>query len=131
MQRQLLDVQLSPHFKLSEFAQHSPPHPVPAYMERQLRRLCIDVLEPLRKVFGTCHVLSGCRTVAHNTEVGGAPASYHIYSRRRRAPAADVAFERGTPQQWAERADKLLQSGGLGVYPTHIHVDQRGFHARW
>jgi uncharacterized protein YcbK (DUF882 family) len=127
MQRNL---RLSPHFLVTEFRDwHSRQLP-PAYMDRQLRKLCIEVLEPLRQKFGVCHVYSGYRTPETNAEVGGAGQSYHIYTARRRWPAADIGFERGTPQEWAAAAEKL-GVGGLGVYPTHIHVDQRPGRARW
>jgi uncharacterized protein YcbK (DUF882 family) len=122
---------LSPHFKVTEFRDwHSHQLP-PTYMDRQLRQLCIEVLEPLRKIFGTCYVHSGYRTPSTNAQVHGAPQSFHIYSSRRRYPAADVSFARGTPEEWARAADKLLPNGGLGTYATHIHVDQRPHRARW
>lgn len=122
---------LSPHFKVSEFRDWHTGKLPPAYMDRQLAKLCREVLEPLRKVFGICHVHSGYRDQLTNFEVGGVEHSFHVYTARRRAPAADVSFARGTPQEWARAADRLLPDGGLGVYPTHIHVDQRGSRARW
>jgi uncharacterized protein YcbK (DUF882 family) len=122
---------LSPHFKVSEFRDwHSHQLP-PSYMDNGLRRLCREVLEPLRSRFGVCTVHSGYRTPATNAAVGGAPQSYHVYTARRRFPAADVSFARGTPHDWAEAADRLVPNGGLGVYPTHIHVDQRPGRSRW
>lgn len=121
---------LSPHFKLSEFRDWHTGELPPGYMDRSLRKLCTEILEPLRRHFGTCHVHSGYRSPATNREVGGAPHSFHVYTARRSAPAADVSFATGTPQDWATAAN-ALGVGGLGVYPTHIHVDQRAGRARW
>lgn len=125
------DVRLSPHFLLSEFSPHDggtvPPKYVPS-----LRSLCVLVLEPLRVEFGVCHVVSGLRTVKHNAAVGGAKESHHLYALDPLAPAADVRFAKGTPAQWAARADRLLRTyGGIGTYRTHVHIDRRKGKARW
>lgn len=123
-------LRLTPHFKVTEFRDWHTGQLPPAYMDNALRKLCIEVLEPLRSRFGRCHVYSGFRTPATNAEVHGAAQSYHIYTARRRAPAADIGFDRGTPQQWADAADRMGVNG-LGTYSTHIHVDQREGRARW
>lgn len=121
---------LSPHFVLSEFDQHAPHVDCPARMRRPLQRLCVELLEPLRAHYGPVHILSGYRTRAHNDDVGGARHSYHLYNDRLTAPAADIVCERGTPRQWFNFLDDL-HAGGLGIYTTHVHVDQRSARARW
>jgi hypothetical protein len=84
------DVQLSAHFRLSEFA-HSDAHPelvlpVPTRYQPQLRKLVDTVLEPLRVAFGApVRVLSGYRSFRLNATVGGSPTSQHLY-----AEAADL-----------------------------------------
>lgn len=50
-----------------------------------LRQLCINVLEPLRKKFGIIRITSGFRCKAVNTAVGGARNSQHIFGQ-----AADI-----------------------------------------
>lgn len=121
---------LSPHFTLHEFADWHTHRLPPAKSRPALKRLCRNVLEPLRARFGTCHVHSGFRSLQTNRDVGGAPDSRHLYSRHWDSPAADITFARGTVQEWATAADRL-GVGGLGVYTTHIHVDQRSGRARW
>jgi uncharacterized protein YcbK (DUF882 family) len=123
-------LRLSPHFEWGEFWQGSiepPPWLYPAYV--QLARL---YLEPLRAAFGVCTVHSGYRTPEHNAAVAGAPRSLHL-GRQTRPPAAaaDVSFRSSTPREWFDAAARL-SPGGLGRYPTHIHIDNRaGAPARW
>jgi hypothetical protein len=125
------DVQLTPHFKLSEFHCHDGTH-VPSVAIPGLLRLCREVLEPLRAKFGVCRVNSGYRTVEYNRRIGGAPRSQHIYEIEPASVAADVHLASGNPQQWAAEADRLLpHRGGVGLYRTFIHVDNRPNRARW
>lgn len=88
--------------------------------------LCAMFLDPMREQFGTCTVHSGYRSKAKNAAVAGAPQSHHLYDERELSPAADVSFARGTPIQWAKFARELAFKygrGGVGTYPTHVHVD--------
>lgn len=133
-------VQLSPHFKLSEFATHDGTH-VPVDLIDDYRRLCTHVLEPLRERFGVCSVVSGYRHPAYNASIGGAKRSVHMGGRGGgiAGVAADVRFARAGPIQWADAAEPLLRKhyppgGGLGTYPGAqgwIHVDSRAYRARW
>lgn len=121
---------LSPHFTLQEFRDWHEGRMPPPHIVAELSHLCRAVLEPLRAKYGTCTVQSGYRTLHTNVGVGGAPHSYHLYDEVKR-PAADVTFATGSPREWARAADHLLPAGGLGVYSGHIHVDLRGYRARW
>lgn len=120
---------ISPHFRLREFAMDDGT-PAPSASTKHLTRLCVEVLEPLRARFGVCSVTSGYRTQLHNRAVGGAADSRHVYDRHPSTPAVDVRFERGTPQQWAAMAISL-KVGGVGLYSTHVHLDQRRGLVRW
>ena len=83
--------QLSQHFTLHEMTasgtalrlglEHTP---TPAAVEN-LRALCVNVLEPLRRRFGVVRVTSGYRSEALNRAVGGVANSQH-----RRGEAADL-----------------------------------------
>jgi len=122
---------LSRNFRLAEFhcndGTHVPGDAVPA-----LRRLRRNVLQPLRDQFGPGAVIKGHRSPIWNRKVGGAPNSQHIYTLGPGSVAADVKFARGNSRQWHAAADRLLgNSGGLGLYRTHIHCDNRGSKARW
>ena len=125
-------LRLSAHFVLAEFHCKDPQRtPVPAPSVPALRRLVRDVLEPMRGKFGVCIVHSGFRTDAKNAEVGGATNSQHLYHRTPKDVAADVTFERGTPREWGDEAERLLPNGGVGHYSTFVHVDNRPSRTRW
>jgi hypothetical protein len=122
--------QLSPHFALAEFSCKDgtkvPKAAVPA-----LTHLCEKVLEPLRDRFGACTVMSGYRHTAYNKKIGGAKFSQHIYDLHPGSVAADLTFASGRPSEWAQVAEPLCESGGLGRYPGFVHVDNRDGKARW
>lgn len=121
--------QLSPHFRLSEFAGHDGT-PVPARSVPRLRALCRHWLEPLRQRYGVVTVVSGFRTLAHNHEVGGAQRSQHVYGSFGPGVAADVVCATGSPADWYAFLDRL-GAPGVGKYSTHVHVDNRNGRARW
>lgn len=123
------DGALSPHFMLSEFGADDGTLP-PLGSTLALRRLCEEVLEPMRVTFGPCTVTSGWRSDAHNRAVGGARRSRHLHHEFPHEPAADVRFARGTPETWAALAIRM-RVGGVGLYRTHVHLDQRRVLARW
>jgi uncharacterized protein YcbK (DUF882 family) len=120
--------QLSPHFRVAEFASRGT-RPPAAYVH-WAQRLCVQYLEPLRAEFGPVTVFSGYRSAAHNHDVGGAPNSYHQSIPGRRGAAADVGCRRGTPHDWYRFLDGL-GIPGLGIYPGHVHADNRPGRARW
>jgi uncharacterized protein YcbK (DUF882 family) len=117
-------VQLSPHFKLSEFLRAQDPFPSAAVIAN-LKRLA-QALEKARKQLGDRPILitSGYRTPVHNAEVRGAVGSYHT-----RGMAADILVKGLHPRQ----VQAILKDwpGGLGAYATHTHVDIRTYKARW
>lgn len=122
-------VRLSKHFGLWEFGMDDGTLPPPSSIP-YLIILCEQVLEPMRARFGLCTVTSGYRTPTHNTLVGGAKDSRHLYDRHPTTPAVDVAFRTGKPETWAAMAI-TMKVGGVGVYRTHLHLDRRRNRARW
>ena len=79
------DIQLSPHFKLSEFENSSTArtrginNKVPEHLIPSLRTLCTEVLEPLRAIVKEPIIISsGCRCPQLNAAVGGSKTSQHI-----------------------------------------------------
>ena len=121
---------LTPHFRLAEFACRDGT-PVPASAQDAVRALCELYLEPLRRRFGVCTVVSGYRHRRYNDAVGGVGRSMHVYDEHPLEVAADVRFARGTPSDWAAAADRLGVAG-LGRYESWIHVDtRRSGRARW
>lgn len=86
-----IDMQLSRHFRLSEFTRSATAmrygidnEPDVESVEA-LQNLCIHVLEPLRKRFGVIKVTSGYRCPELNNKIGGSPSSQHL-----RGEAADI-----------------------------------------
>ncbi|WGL30970.1 peptidase [Dipodfec virus UOA04_Rod_611] len=83
---------LSPHFSLSELTRTQIKNYsytnslVSPDIEANLRRLCLELLEPIRDAYGfPVYVNSGYRCRQVNRAVGGSPRSYHLFGR-----AADV-----------------------------------------
>lgn len=131
--------QLTKHFNVSEFDCRDGTK-VPVEYENQLKNLCEWFLEPLRAKFGACYVHSGYRTDNYNARIGGASASYHVYTDRRprHGVAADLSFARGSVADWYREAKRLRKKnrdglGGIGFYPQggFIHVDSRDYPADW
>jgi len=124
-------VRLSDHFDLSEFAS-ADGAPMPAEAEENVRRLAVEVLEPLRAEFGKpITIISGWRSKEHNEAVGGAPESQHLSGK-----AADIRINGVDPAVVADAVDRLqrdgsIPKGGLGRYQTFTHIDIRGRLARW
>lgn len=114
---------LSENFDVAEFDCNDGTK-VPAVAIPALRRLCADVLEPLRDRYGAATVTSGYRHRKYNEAIGGEAQSQHIYDLTPGSVAADVKFARGTPAQWATSARKL-DVGGVGEYRRagFVHVD--------
>lgn len=128
-------MQLSTWWNLDEFAGRSRKGgprdvPVPREFVPNVKRLVSGVLQPLREAWGApLIVVSGYRPPFHNASVGGALKSQHLT-----ASAVDI---RPVVQTRAEVRrllrlvenmivdDELRQLGGLGVYPSFLHVDVR------
>lgn len=121
--------QLTPNFHVREFACKDG-RQVPAFAVPALTSLCVTYLEPLRATFGPCLVMSGYRPADYNARIGGAKFSQHIYEITPSSVAADLIFRTGSPAQWAQLADNL-GAGGVGRYPSFVHVDNRPDRARW
>ncbi len=86
-----MDEMLSEHFSLEEMTRSGEAlrrkiSNVPtAEQTENLRQLCLNVLEPVRRRFGATRITSGYRCPELNRAVGGAPASQHT-----RGEAADI-----------------------------------------
>jgi uncharacterized protein YcbK (DUF882 family) len=123
------DYQLTPHFRLGEFYAHDQAQP-PDWQMRACRTLCLEALEPLRRRYGLCIVISGHRSPARNAAVGGAPRSFHVYEWHPGVAAADVTFKRGRPALWVAAALQT-SAGGVGRYRRHVHIDMRTERVSW
>lgn len=115
------DIQLSPHFRLSEFTRSAtalkygidntldPNNPLHAEIINNLRKLCVNVLEPLRQHFFDdlppkqgeskgVTIGSGYRSTRLNKAVGGVAHSMHLTGH-----AADIHIpDNATGRKWME-----------------------------
>ena len=116
------DLQLSPHFRLAEFASKDGADKV--LVDDDL----VTLLEKIRKAVGGAVVInSGYRSPAHNSAVGGVRSSQHLYGR-----AADIVVAGASPLLVGQIAEYYLdRRGGIGVYQTFTHVDTRAIRSRW
>lgn len=122
------DQRLSPNFRLSELAASAtardagiPNDPSPEVLAN-LRMLCEDTLEPMRKAAGCALVVtSGYRSPKLNAAVGGAASSAHVLGL-----AADVQPATGTLRDLTART---LGSGAIYdqiiLEPSWIHVGRK------
>lgn len=116
------DLQLSPHFRLAEFASKDGADKV--LVDEDL----VALLEQIREATGGAVTInSGYRSPAHNAAVGGVPHSQHVYGR-----AADIVVEGASPLLVGQIAEYYLgRRGGIGVYNGFTHVDTRSIRSRW
>lgn len=118
------DEQLSPHFKLSELLDSGTGRskgisnePTPEIVAN-LRKLCIEALEPIRALIGPMHVNSGYRADEINKAVGGSVTSAHSYGL-----AADIKPLKVSRKQMC---DAIIKAGvkldQMICEPTWVHI---------
>ena len=124
-----VDVQLSEHFRLSEFTRSATAilygidnTPQEEHIDA-LKALCDNVLEPLRRRFGVIRITSGYRCRDLNEKVGGVRTSQHLTGE-----AADIHVgSRDTGQKYFDFIrdnldfdQLLLEMKGSKVHCLHI-----------
>lgn len=91
----------------------------------------LRVVDDLREAVGAPITLtSSYRSYAYNKAVGGVPDSQHLQFR-----ALDIQSNVESPHELLTilrqmRADGKF-TGGLGLYPTFVHIDTRGQNKNW
>lgn len=103
-------MKLSEHFTLAELTatSHKVDNTPTPYITENLRRLCVNVLEPTRVMLNKPIIItSGYRCRVLNNKVGGATNSYHL-----KGLAADIRIEND------QHANKLLD-----IFALNAHVD--------
>ncbi|TWF54303.1 peptidase M15-like protein [Neorhizobium alkalisoli] len=92
----------------------------------------IRVLDNLRDLLNAPIVIQSVyRSPAYNTAIGGEANSQHMEFR-----AIDfIAKSLSSPADWAAVLRQMRANGafagGIGTYPTFVHVDTRGHNADW
>lgn len=85
------------------------------------------MLEAVRAHFGRpVRITSGYRSPEYNRRIGGASRSYHCLGQ-----AADIQIDGTPPAEVYAWLDQQYPVSGLGLYPRWVHIDCRGFRARW
>lgn len=114
------DKQLSPHFKLSELLVSNTAKskgldndPTPE-IEANLKALCENVLEPIRKAVGPLKINSGYRSDAVNKAVGGSTTSAHSFG---------LAADLHPPAGCKKLMNDIIKSG--------VKLDQIIFEQTW
>lgn len=89
------------------------------------------VLDELRaRLDAPIRIISAYRSPEYNSAIAGARESMHVEFR-----AIDFVCSWGRPDKWVQELLKLrfekVFKGGIGKYPTFVHVDTRGWNADW
>jgi len=121
------DFQISNHFNLKEFECNDETQAVkvmPELVERleTLRELASDHLGSDTALI----INSGYRTPTYNRKIGGAKKSQHM-----EGTAADVSLPDGMSADNMAALAEQAGFDGIGKYNTFVHVDVRGYNARW
>lgn len=119
------DAQLSQHFKLSDFRPGRHTHQyirVSPELVMALEQIVLHLGQPVT-------VLSGYRPPDYNREAGGTSNSTHMDGL-----AADISCDDVPLEKLHEVCLEVIGvRGGVGLYQknNYVHVDLRGFEARW
>ena len=118
-------MQITPHFKLSEFqCRDGAPYPE-RWIASRLRPLC-EQLEILRQHLGApITISSGYRTPEYNRRIGGARQSQHVEGRAADIIVKGIRADRVHALALTLHTNGDLKLGGLGQYPTFTHLDIR------
>ena len=131
----MTDIQLTEHFKLSEFTRSAtaskygidntldPANPIHAEIIANLKNLCEQVLEPLRQFFNVPIIISsGYRCNQLNIKVGGVYASQHTIGE-----AADIQIPKTPYTSWKDNlahTDMEILNRWFECLTTHTDFDQ-------
>lgn len=100
------------------------------YGPMQVQEALLQLLNAIRTTYGKPLVVnSAYRSPEHNREVGGVANSYHV-----QGLAADIrptTENKDDLPKLQDLCNRLNSTGGVGIYDTFVHVDARGYRARW
>ena len=123
-------MKLTENFDIKEWRCHDGTD-VPYNLVDNVKALAVN-LQVLRETVGRpVNIISGYRNPSYNKGIGGAKRSYHM-----KAMAADIRVKGMTPAEVKAAIEGLIsdgkmEQGGLGLYKSFVHYDNRGRKARW
>tara|TARA_R100001594_G_scaffold28949_1_gene54367 strand:- start:4437 stop:4814 length:378 start_codon:yes stop_codon:yes gene_type:complete len=123
-------MKLTENFDIKEWRCHDGTD-VPYNLVDNVKALAVN-LQVLRETVGRpVNIISGYRNPSYNKRIGGAKRSYHM-----KAMAADIRVKGMTPAEVKAAIEGLIsdgkmEQGGLGLYKSFVHYDNRGRKARW
>ena len=130
-------MQVGKYFDTSEFACHCNRHETDNLgrnvLDHIIDKRLVDLLDSIRERLGVpVEVLSGYRCPPHNEEVGGVSDSQHVVG-----TAADITYDGVDVEYLANVAEECAEAMGIEVgigryyHQDFVHVDVRGYTARW
>ena len=104
---------------------------VPDEVMDNVRELCVNLQILRDHIDKPITIISGYRSPEYNTKIKGAKRSQHMSAR-----AADIIVPGMTSLEVRDIIIQLIKEGkmvkgGVGIYPTFVHYDVRGYNARW
>ena len=97
-------------------------------LDHVIDKRLVDLLDAIRERLGVpIYITSGYRCPIHNEEVGGVPNSQHV-----EGTAADITYD-GIDVDYLAQVAEECGADGIGCYyhQNFVHVDVRGYTARW
>ena len=87
----------------------------------------VTILQAIRDYFGKpVTINSAYRTPTYNKKIGGASRSQHMVG-----TACDIKVAGVPPTAIAGYIEANFPNHGVGLYPTFVHVDSRGYKTYW
>lgn len=112
---------ISKNFKVKEFACRDGSDKILLCPET------VEILQAVRDYFGKpVHINSAYRTPTYNKKVGGATKSQHVVG-----TACDINVTGVPPAAVASFLEVFYPAHGIGLYPTFVHIDSRGYKVYW
>jgi hypothetical protein len=122
----LMEIYLTPNFKLSEFACKDGT-PVPDFLIDNIKLVATE-LQKVRDYYGKpIRINSGYRTKEWNDKVGGSPKSYHLV-----CLAADTKpMWQISIDEYYKKVKELTNFKGYGISLNFLHTDLRKDYQVW
>lgn len=87
----------------------------------------VKILQAVRDYFGRpVTINSAYRTPTYNKKIGGASKSQHVVG-----TACDINVKGVPPSAVASYLEAFYPKHGIGLYPTFVHIDSRGYKVYW